>query len=141
MCNEARPISEFRSRGGSMRHLIKSRCNHCLYLEHRRWSEENPDSVREYRSRHKWTLKKRCNRHDISVEDFWSIYENQDGVCPICENDIDPEDSAIDHNHETGNVRGLLCKTCNRGLGMLKDSERVLHNAIDYIRQNGSYGS
>jgi hypothetical protein len=48
-CNIEKPLSEFRSRGGKMKHLKKSYCNKCLYSEHKKWVNENQDKVREYR--------------------------------------------------------------------------------------------
>jgi hypothetical protein len=46
---------------------------------------------------------------------------------------------AIDHNHETGKFRGILCLKCNSLLGMAGDSARVLAKAIGYLEKNGSY--
>ena len=47
---------------------------------------------------------------------------------------------AIDHNHETGEFRGILCINCNSMLGMAKDSPRILAKAIGYLEANGFYG-
>ena len=140
MCGESKSLSQYRSRGGNQKHLLKSRCNHCLYEEHKKWIEKNPDKVREYRAKDPWTLLKRCRRHGISVEEFWSMYEEQDGTCPICDREIEAEESAIDHNHVSGAVRGVLCKKCNRGLGLLGDSPENMRRAFDYLNNNGHYG-
>ena len=56
-----------------------------------------------------------------------------------CE-EVELIDSAIDHNHVTGEFRGVLCKQCNRALGMFHDSEKVLQNALEYLKMFGSYG-
>lgn len=48
--------------------------------------------------------------------------------------------SAIDHNHATGEFRGVLCRQCNRALGMFKDSPITLRHALEYLELNGSYG-
>jgi DNA-directed RNA polymerase subunit M/transcription elongation factor TFIIS len=49
MCGEL--LTAYRNRGGSQTHLVKSRCNTCLYKEHKRWAEENPERIREYREK------------------------------------------------------------------------------------------
>jgi hypothetical protein len=49
--------------------------------------------------------------------------------------------SAIDHNHDTGEFRGVLCKTCNRALGLFRDNPDIIFNAYDYLIKNGSYGN
>lgn len=140
MCGEEKEFSAFRSRGGNMSHLLKSRCNSCLYKEHRRWTVENPDRVREYRNKDSWTLAKRCARRGITPEQLITAYERQEECCAICKTEIELIDSAIDHNHETGEFRGVLCKQCNRALGMFKDSPFVLKNALEYLEAFGSYG-
>lgn len=139
-CQEEKPKEFFRSRGGSQKHLLKSYCNSCLQQDHKKWVSSNQETVKRYRAKDKWTLKKRCSRHGITPEEFWAMYEEQDGCCPICDEVVEAEDSAIDHNHETGQVRGILCKTCNRALGLLKDSPSNLSRAFDYLTERGHYG-
>jgi hypothetical protein len=111
-----------------------------LYKEHRKWTVDNPDRVREYRNKDSWTLAKRCARRGITPEQLIETYERQEECCAICKVEIELIDSAIDHNHETGEFRGVLCKQCNRALGMFKDSPVVLKNALEYLEAFGSYG-
>lgn len=59
------------------------------------------------------------------------MIENQKGLCLICTEK--PEKLFIDNCHETGKVRGLLCSSCNTGIGMLKDDPDVLRAAISYL--------
>jgi hypothetical protein len=139
-CKKSKDTSEFRSRGGSQKHLLKSKCNKCLYNEHRNWTENNPDKVREYREKDSWTLAKRCQRRGITPEELIDVYERQEECCAICNKHILISESAIDHNHKTDEFRGLLCKKCNRALGMFEDSPIILQNAIDYLKMFGYYG-
>lgn len=139
-CKVEKPLDCFRNRGGNLKHLLKSWCKECHYKSHKEWVDNNKETVREYRAKDPWTLTKRCRRHNISVEEFWSLYENQDGTCPVCDTAIKAEDSAIDHNHKTGKVRGILCKTCNRALGLLKDSPNNLKRGAEYLKERGHYG-
>ena len=140
-CGEIKLLSDFRSRGGKMSHLYKSHCNTCLYKSHRSWVDKNQDRVAEYREKDPWTLSKRCARRGITPEQLVDRYERQEGCCAICRTEVSLIDSAIDHNHDNGEFRGILCKQCNRALGMFKDSADVLKNAIEYLEAFGSYGN
>lgn len=140
MCKKEKSISSFRSRGGNMKHLLKSRCNTCLYGEHKRWVDENLDKVREYREKDSWTIVKRCLRRGITPEQLIDMYESQEECCAICHIKIEISESAIDHNHKTGEFRGVLCKTCNRALGMFKDSPKIISSALQYLLDLGYYG-
>jgi hypothetical protein len=139
-CGETKAIDTFRSRGGKMSHLYKSHCNACLYQRHKDWAENNPKRIAEYREKDPWTLTKRCARRGITPEELVDRYERQENCCAICKEEIKLTDSAIDHNHITGEFRGVLCKQCNRALGMFKDSISTLKNAIEYLEAFGSYG-
>lgn len=140
LCGEEKSHSAFRSRGGSQHHLLKSRCNTCLYKEHRQWTDSNPEKVREYREKDSWTLAKRCARRGITPEQLVDAFERQECACAICHDQIKLIDSAIDHNHASGEFRGVLCRQCNRALGMFRDSPTILRSALGYLETNGSYG-
>ena len=132
-CKIEKDITNFNSRGGSQKHLYKSRCKECLNNFNQKWRLENMDKVRVYRAKDKWTLKKRTSRLGMTVDEFWNMYESQEGKCAICLQDIAAENSAIDHNHDSGKIRGILCKSCNRGIGLLKDEAQVLNRAYKYL--------
>lgn len=139
-CKISKPISEFPSRGGNQKHLFDSRCKECKSTENSIWRKHNVDKVSEYREKDKWNLKKRCARRNITEQEFLDKLEEQKNSCKICETEISIEDSAIDHNHKTGEFRGILCKTCNRALGLFRDSPKILENALDYLMLEGYYG-
>jgi hypothetical protein len=62
------------------------------------------------------------------------LLANQDGACAICLRKPGAKRLAVDHNHETEEVRGLLCKACNRDvLGHLRDDPEALQRAIEYL--------
>lgn len=75
----------------------------------------------------------RFKKYGITKEDFDLMYN---GYCDICCIPIEP-DCHIDHCHKTGKVRGLLCNTCNKGLGLFKDSKVILREAIRYLEERG----
>lgn len=108
---------------------------------HKDWVKRNPEKVGEYRQRDCWTLVKRCQRRGITPQILIETFEKQNGHCPICEIKLEIVDSAIDHNHATGVFRGVLCKKCNRALGMFHDSKNILSKAINYLDTKGSYAT
>ena len=70
-----------------------------------------------------------------ALDHYDALFEKQKGVCAIC---FSPENGrykhlSIDHDHDTGRIRGLLCNNCNRGLGLLKDSPQLLRKAAEYV--------
>ena len=72
-------------------------------------------------------------KYGITVDDYNRMFKEQDGRCAICNNHQNIRKLAVDHNHKTGKVRGLLCINCNRGLGHYFDSTYRLNKAIDYL--------
>lgn len=76
------------------------------------------------------------NRYGIGVADVERTLEARDGVCLICEK-RGPEH--VDHDHETGKVRGILCFNCNQGLGNFRDDVRSLIRAVGYLMRGSSW--
>lgn len=82
--------------------------------------------------------------YGIGIEDFDAMFAAQSGVCAICskpERAVDKKtqqirDLAVDHDHETGAVRGLLCSGCNTSLGAMNDDPKLLRAAADYIERH-----
>lgn len=75
-------------------------------------------------------------RYNISKDDYNDLLDNQNNRCPICGKELTDRNTHIDHNHETNSVRGLLCSTCNTGLGKFKDSQDNLFKAMKYLDNN-----
>lgn len=70
------------------------------------------------------------------VEWMGEMLAAQGGTCAICGKECDiHRNLAVDHDHESGKVRGLLCQNCNVGLGHFKDNPALLQQAIDYLRR------
>ena len=90
---------------------------------------------------------KRVNRnrellksYGISIDQFEAMFRLADGKCEICKISLNPKgwgkDSvAIDHNHKTGKVRGILCNSCNRGIGHFFDDVSILNNSVRYLER------
>ena len=82
--------------------------------------------------------KRRADKYGISELDLELMYKRQQHRCAICgvhENESPNKKLHIDHCHEGGNVRALLCHHCNVGLGHFKDNPKYLERALEYVRQ------
>lgn len=77
--------------------------------------------------------------HGITEEAYDALYESQQGCCKICGSrsmDKIRDVLAVDHDHVTGRIRGLLCSNCNMLLGHAKDNTTTLLKAIQYLKGN-----
>jgi hypothetical protein len=101
-------------------------CLGCKRINGEKYRKENQKKI---------NLSNRVKRYDIDIDTFYGMYDAQNGKCGICGSEIDLDTCRIDHNHKTGKVRGILCAACNTGIGLLKDSDEVLLNAVNYLRK------
>jgi hypothetical protein len=80
----------------------------------------------------------------ITQEQYEEMFRRQNGRCGICQKRHKPykngkgkvRNLSVDHDHETGKVRGLLCNRCNMALGMLGDTQDGLKAALRYLRSH-----
>ena len=79
------------------------------------------------------TAAKLKKKYGITKEQWDEMFIDQDGLCWICGVEMKPPQ--VDHDHGTKEVRGLLCKQCNHGLGMFKDNVASLRKAIEYLER------
>lgn len=95
-----------------------------MYEAHRERVRSNPNLPKN-------KYKNRASKYGLSVEELQVLQNKNDGICPICT--VRPA-FAVDHCHETGQVRGYLCSSCNLGLGKFGDSVEGLERAIRYLK-------
>lgn len=87
--------------------------------------ESQPKSARHFHLR----------QFGISEDDYDRMLQDQDGRCAICFKECSTgRNLAVDHCHETGQVRGLLCTRCNMGIGYFSDDPNVILQAARYLR-------
>ena len=104
--------------------------------------QKNNDRMKEWAKTHKRNVQHQdlMKRYGITIDEFEKLLIEQDNVCAACHQ---PEQRrhrggvcrlAVDHDHETGKVRGLLCSHCNVILGMANDDPSILEGIIEYLR-------
>lgn len=71
-------------------------------------------------------------RYSITASVYDDLLEAQGGKCAACKRPPGRRRLSVDHNHATGEVRGLLCDSCNRALGFLKDSPEIIRRLAEY---------
>lgn len=74
--------------------------------------------------------------YGVSVEEYNERIEKQNNLCAICHTEDTERALSVDHDHKTGKIRGLLCKSCNLGIGNLKENSKILQSAILYLEEN-----
>lgn len=115
------------------------RCPRCREVKpHDQW-ERNKSSSDGWASycrpcRAERNQESRLKRHyGLTVAQRDAMIKEQFGICPIC---LEPGPKHVDHDHDTGKVRGVLCFSCNAALGQFKDRPDVLRRAAEYLEGN-----
>ena len=103
-----------------------------VYDRNRRYKEKNPEKFKKL-TRLSWMRRV----YGLTEESFNSMLLGQGGVCAICKkDDWGQQGPHIDHDHETNDVRGILCHYCNAGLGHFRDNPEYMASAIKYIESS-----
>lgn len=116
-CGEKKPVSRYNRRKDSSNRKYQTRCRDCV-----------SQYQREFRAK---------NRYNSSFEELEALKAAQEYKCLICSSE---KKLVIDHNHETGQVRAILCDKCNRGLGYFNDDPVLLIAASNYLLEKGYTG-
>lgn len=86
------------------------------------------------KNREKLNLNQILKKFNLTKEQYASLIDRQNGCCAICDSKVP---LAVDHCHATGKIRGLLCRSCNTALGMLKENPYIFERAADYVKTGG----
>ena len=132
MCNRRLPIEKFGRRAPN-KDGYDSWCKECDRKYREMWH-------RKYYKEHKREIagKHTMRTYGITIDDKEDILAGQDYQCAICGKRLPllGHDTHIDHNHDTGEIRGILCNGCNNILGNAKDSVKILEKAIEYLNKD-----
>jgi hypothetical protein len=140
VCEEEKTISSFwktskQRKDGTFGY--RSVCIDCSIKEKlEKYHNENGKEIQKQRS-----FKALLKKYGISEQEYEAERIKQNYSCKLCgdhESNQPHKRLHIDHCHETGKYRGLLCNKCNLGLGAFKDNVDVLKQAIEYLNENRS---
>ncbi len=152
-CKEEKKLSEF-AKDKYNKDGLTFRCKVCRNEHYNTFYKENPEKQKEKNNKQKINRQifynsdkgiqssrkahlKRC--FGITLEEYNEMLEKQNHVCGICgnyETCYRNKVLSVDHSHDTGHIRGLLCNTCNRALGLFKEDIETLTKAINYLLKN-----
>lgn len=138
VCNTFKPWDNFswkRSKkyknSPTINQVKQPKCKECAILETSSWRGAQSEG------RLKDLYYKRA--YGITLADFNTMFISQNGKCKLCSRELSlvnntPDRAVVDHCHSSGNIRGILCNECNRGLGYFRDNPEALANASLYIK-------
>ncbi len=134
-CTETRPLTDFfvdKRNGGRM-----ARCKKCKTNAYRSWREKNPgyDKRRYWANPQGERERHLVRKYGVTLALYQQMFDGQRGCCAICGR-TQARAFDVDHDHATGDVRGLLCTSCNRMIGHAGDSPDTLEAAAVYLRSS-----
>lgn len=137
LCGIEKPFSEFHA---DKRRGYSSRCKPCNTAAVAAWRKKNRESYnaserkRYAESTSRWAQHIQ-RKYGITANIYNEMFERQGHACAICRRKAEElgQTLSVDHDHDTGAVRGLLCAKCNRMLGCAIDRPDVLRDGADYL--------
>lgn len=127
-CKEIYPATlEYFYKKINGKYNLRGRCKSCEEEANTDYRKRNPHIYRNSRLKYDY---------GITLDDYNKMFEEQQGCCKICgRHQINfKRRLAVDHNHKTTEVRGLLCNNCNQRLGYINENPFVLIKTIKYLR-------
>ena len=139
-CSLLYPIDEYNIRINKQgKPTRQSQCKKCRAAYTRKRTQEHPEKVKESNRLYAlkrpdrikmWSIRSRWKKQGYNPNEIEKFILEHKGGCEICG---ETKKLVLDHNHETGALRGMLCPECNFGLGKFKDNKNLLNKAINYL--------
>lgn len=131
-CDTQKPMSEFyvaRRDKLPLASAYNYECKSCVKKRVRAKHLENPDRTKNN------DLKR---MYGITLEEHNKMFDEQNGACYLCHKPGDGrwKKLCVDHDHKTGKVRKLLCRSCNTALGQVGDNIDLLERMVTYLKEN-----
>lgn len=154
-CNTTKIITEF-VKDKYDKSGFTYRCKKCRNKASYEWNQNNKDKVKAANLKNRDKRKQFYNSpegiissrkahlkriYNLTLDAFDKMLEDQNFKCAVCEGNETHDKHrvmAVDHCHETGKIRGLLCFKCNSALGNFNDNKQLLINAIKYLEKHES---
>lgn len=137
-CQEPKSLDQFGNRSSAadgLSYWCKPCTNSHMAKRHKEgksqeWKKRNPEKAKEVQRRAIFKMK-----YGITLEEYEALLKKQNGICAICKEPCrSGRRLCVDHNHETGQVRGLLCVYCNRNIvGIIDTSKELVMRALKYV--------
>lgn len=135
-CGVEKSLSEFYVNKGR----LMAKCKKCHGEVAANWAKNNPEKRKLIDQRH--AAKKKLTRYQreygIDAAELMAMQSGSQGKCCIC-HEFKGDDLDVDHDHSTGQVRGLLCRNCNRALGYFGDDADTVLRAAYYLLRSRDY--
>ena len=132
VCKIKKPISEFNKRSHSKDGLA-SLCRDCMHIRTARY-RKLPGRVRKQASRDLY------RKYGLTLDEKEAMLKEQGYKCAVCEKQLIMKTACVDHNHETGKIRGLLCYPCNMAAGWVHDDPDISDKLSSYLRKVHCHG-
>lgn len=139
-CNEWKTLEDF-YKWPSGTYGISWNCKECTKAKARANHKAHREKGAEHWETHrkKYRVRHYKKKYGLTLEEFEDKLESQGNECEICKESLDVNDNSkkahMDHNHTTGELRGILCSKCNQGLGSFYESKEKLKSAIEYLEK------
>lgn len=138
VCKEKLTLDHFWKQSAS-KTGTQSYCKTCQMERNNEYkrSEEYRKKQAEYREKNRETsvCKALQRTYSITLDDYRTMLEEQGNVCKCCGLEYTVKRYHVDHCHETGKIRGLLCDSCNRGLGFFGDKSEGVYKGYLYLKR------
>lgn len=143
-CKKFKALVEF-SKNAAMKDGLDNHCRCCRSKKRKKQKR----SGKQKRARKNWSnsdkgkVSRFCtylkHKFNMTVQQYEVLLKRQNNKCAICKNNLPyrTQGTCIDHNHQTGKVRGILCRNCNLGLGFFQDDLDLFVSAMSYLQRKG----
>lgn len=132
-CKKCESKERYISTGGCVTCAKKQAMTRCMKypekvkLQKQQYYKNNIDRQAGY---------KLLSTYGVTLDQYNEKLKTQNNVCAVCLKECSSgRKLSVDHNHETGQIRGLLCLNCNRAIGNLKDNLNIINNMANYLKQ------